>query len=363
MNHHRNWLAVTALMFWVAIFVHAQGEKLVIPAGTPEDQALQAISKETDADKRTAMYEDFVQKFSSNPVAVAYGNWQLAQAYQEKGDFEKALSAGDKAAAAAPHDMDILVSLVSIAQQAKADDKVFNYSVQGGDTFNALSSADDKAAAQSSHDFLEAAAYNVIVTAPNAKGRVAYIERFTPAFPDSRFADSITSYAMMSFSELNDMPRLVAYGEKVLAKNPENLPTLLLLAYAYSDDAKPGSLAKSVSYAQKAIAVAKADAPDADASRKASAGVAHSTLGYDLMKQDKTQAAVSELKTATVLLKGQDQQADALALYRLGYAYAKLNKVSDAREVLTEAVKISGPVQQPARDLLTKVNAARAQGR
>jgi hypothetical protein len=47
----------------------------------------------------------------------------------------------------------------------------------------------------------------------------------------------------------------------------------------------------------------------------------------------------------------------------LGYAYAKTNKVSDARDVLEQAVKIEGPVQQPAQELLTKVNAARAKAK
>jgi tetratricopeptide (TPR) repeat protein len=149
----------------------------------------------------------------------------------------------------------------------------------------------------------------------------------------------------------------------MLAANPNNLPALLLLANTYVDDPKPGSLAKAVTYAQKAIEVAKADAPDADRSRKVSAGVAHSTLGYAYMKQDKTAPAIPELKSAAALLNGQDEQQYAIAMYRLGYAYAKLNQVSEARETLQEAVKINGPVQQPAQDLLTKVNAARAKGK
>ena len=45
----------------------AQVERIVIAAGTDEDHALQAINNEQDATKRLAMYEDFVQKFSSNP--------------------------------------------------------------------------------------------------------------------------------------------------------------------------------------------------------------------------------------------------------------------------------------------------------
>jgi tetratricopeptide (TPR) repeat protein len=156
---------------------------------------------------------------------------------------------------------------------------------------------------------------------------------------------------------------LVSYGEKTLAANPNSLGTLTLLANAYADDPRPGSLAKSASYALKTIEVAKADSPTADRSHRLAAGVAHSTLGYVYMKQEKTAAAIPELKSATALLKGEDDQSYALAMYRLGFAYGKLNKVTEAREVLTEAVKISGPVQQPAQDLLAKVNAARAKGK
>ncbi|MGC1536096.1 MAG: tetratricopeptide repeat protein, partial [Candidatus Sulfotelmatobacter sp.] len=78
---------------------------------------------------------------------------------------------------------------------------------------------------------------------------------------------------------------------------------------------------------------------------------------------DRTAAAIPELKAAAGQLKGEDDQQYSIALYRLGFAYAKLNRVSEAREVLTEAVKITGPVQAMSQDLLNKVNAARAKGR
>jgi tetratricopeptide (TPR) repeat protein len=137
----------------------------------------------------------------------------------------------------------------------------------------------------------------------------------------------------------------------------------LLLASAYVDDPKPGSLAKAVGYAQKAVAAAKADAPDADNGRKISAGVAHSTLGYAYMKQDKTPASVPELKSAVTLLRGLDEQQFAIAAYRLGYAYGKLNRMAEAREILQEAVKIQGPVQQMSKELLAKVSATRTAAR
>ena len=373
------WLQIPLLLAIFSLFSSAQVDRIVIPAGTPEDQALTAISNEQDAQKKLGMYQDFVQKFSSNPAAVAYGNWQISQLYQTAGDFQKALSFGDQALVGSPHNLDILVSQTNIAQQMKDNGKAMDYSIRGGEICNSIAKqpkpagvsdqdfatriADEQNTAKGSCEYLEGAAFNTIASESDAKTRMADIERFTPAFPDSRFQEPVANYAMMSLSELKDMPRMIAYGEKTLAANPNSLAALLLLAGTYVDDPKPGSTAKAVTYAQKAIEVAKPDAPDADRSHKISAGAAHSTIGYAYLKEDKTAAAIPELKSAAVLLKGLDDQQYAIALYRLGFAYAKVNKVTDAREVLTEAVKISGPVQQPAQELLTKVNAARAKGR
>jgi tetratricopeptide (TPR) repeat protein len=356
------WSVVAVVVFF-SLLSHAQLEKIVIPAGTPEDQALQAISNETDAQKKLPMYEDFLTKFAANPAAVAYGNWQVSQYYETAGDLPKAMEYGDKALAGAPHNLDILVSQVNIAQRAKDGAKIIAYATQGGGVYNSLTSDADKAAGQNSYDFLEAAAYNAIVAETNAKARMGYVERFTPAFPNSRFADGVTSYAMMALSDLKDMARLVAYGEKTLASNPTHLPTLLLLANTYVEDPKPGSLAKGITYARKAIEVAKASAADADTAHKISAGVAHSTLGYAYMKQEKTTLALPELKAATGLLKGQDDQQYAIAAYRLGFAYGKLNRMAEAREILLDAAKVSGPMQPSIQELLAKVNGARAKAR
>ncbi|MGA9306191.1 MAG: hypothetical protein WBW31_12390 [Candidatus Sulfotelmatobacter sp.] len=374
-------VVVTFCFFFLPSSANAQADRIVIPAGTPEDHDLQAITNEQDAAKKLAMYQDFVQKYSSNPAAVAYGNWQLSQAYQAAGDLGKALDYGDKALAGSPRNLDILVSQANIAQQAKDDTKLVDYAARGGTVCNSIGkqpkpdgmSADDfsrqveeeKSAAKNNCDFLESAGFNAIASENDAKSRMADIEKYSAAFPDSKFQDQVSSYAMYTLGpgQLNDQARLVAYGEKTLAANPNSLPALLLLAGSYVDDPKPGSVAKAVTYSQRAIAAAKADDPGADKSRKLSAGVAHSVLGYAYIKQDRTTAAIPELKSAAALLKGADDQQYSIALYRLGFAYAKLSRVNEARDVLMEAVKISGPVQAMSQDLLNKVNAARAKGK
>jgi tetratricopeptide (TPR) repeat protein len=372
-------LPILLYTLFFSLVLCAQVDRIIIPAGTPEDQALQAISNEPDVQKKLTMYQDFVQKFASNPAAVAYGNWQISQSYQAAGDLQKAVDYGDKALVGSPRNLDILVSQAGIAQQMKNNAKLMDYSTRGGEVCNSFAKEakpsgmsdqefashveDERNSTKNSCEFLEATAFNAIASENDAKTRMNYIERFTPAFPKSRFEDQVTSYAMVSLSELKDTSQLVAYGEKTLQANPNSLAALLLLANLYVEDPKPGSLNKAITYAEKAIAVAKADAPDADRSHKVSAGVAHYTVGYAYLKQDKTAAGIPELKTAGTLLKGQDDQSYALTMFRLGFAYAKLNRVTEARDALNEAVKISGPAQQPAQDLLAKVNAARAKGK
>lgn len=367
-------VVMAVLLFCLSSF--AQLEKIIIPAGTPEDKDLVVISEEQDGQKRIGMYEEFVQKYSANPAAVAYGNWQISQSYQTAGDLDKALSYGDKALAGMPTSMDILVSQVNIAQQMKSNAKVMEYAVRGGTAYNtagkqpkpegmtdeqfAARLAEGKESNKSSYEFMEAAAYNTIADEKDSKARMNYIERFAPAFPASRFEEPVAQYAMFTLGQLNDSARLFSYGEKALAANPNSMPTMLLLANTYVEDSRPASWAKAITYSQRVIELAKADAPDADKSRKLSAGVAHSTLGYAYAKQEKAAAAVPELKAAAVLLKGQDDVSYATALYRLGWAYGKTRKTAEARAVLEEAIKIPGPLQGPCRELLATVNAQKA---
>jgi tetratricopeptide (TPR) repeat protein len=368
---------VSSTLFFISQ-ASAQMDRIVIAAGTDEDHALQVISSEQDAQKKLALYEDFVQKYSSNPQAVAYGNWQLAQAYEGAGDMPKALEYGDKALTASPHNLDILVSQTGIAQQAKNNLKLMDYAARGGEICNSIAKqtkpegmsdddfarkiAEDKAAAQNNCDFLETSGFNAITAETDPKSRMTEIEKFTAGYPDSKFGEQVSNYAMYTLGpgQLNDQARLVSFGEKTLAANPNSLPALLLMANYYAES---NSSAKAITYAQKAIEVAKADSPEADKSRKLSAGAAHSTIGWAYLKQDKSTAAIPELKTAAGLLKGQDEQQYARTLYGLGFAYGKLNKLTEAREVLTEAVKIPGPLQAMSQDLLTKVNSARAKGK
>ena len=205
-------LAVSCFLVFTICQAGAQVERIVIAAGTEEDHALQAINNEQDASKRLAMYEDFVQKFSSNPQAAAYGNWQLAQAYQANGDLQKSLDYGDKALASSPHNLEILVSQEGTALQAKNNAKAIEYSAKGGEVCHSIAKqpkpegmsdedfarkvSEETEANKSSCDFLETGGINVIAAETDPKSRMAEIEKFSAAYPDSKYNDQVSNLAM-----------------------------------------------------------------------------------------------------------------------------------------------------------------------
>lgn len=355
----------------------AQVERIVIAAGSDEDHALQDINNEQDPAKRVPMYEAFVQKFSSNPQAQAYGNWQLAQAYAAGGDFQKALDSGDKALTGAPRDLGILATQASSAIQAKDSFRAMTYVAKGGEVCHSIGKqtkpadmsdddfarkvSNEKDSSRDDCDFLENTGINAIATEPKAKNRMTEIEQFTSAFPDSKYGDQVSKFVVYTLGpgQLNDQARLVTFGEKMLASDPNSVLALLLLGSNYVDS---GNYAKAISYSQKVIQLTKADAPDADKKAKMTAGTAHNTIGWAYLKQEKNEAAIPELKAAAALVKGQDDEQYVRAMYGLGFAYAKQNRLTEAREVLTPAAKIAGPMQAMTEDLLLKVNRARAKG-
>jgi tetratricopeptide (TPR) repeat protein len=365
----RHSLVSALLGFLFTAVAGAQVTRILIPAGTPEDAAIQEITKEADAEKRLALAQDFLQKFSANPMAVAYGNLQISQYYSAKGDNQQALAYGDKALAAVTNDLDILGSQASLALEIKDYAKVVDYAYRGGVAVQGIAKQpkpagmsdqdfaarleQERAGAQQSCEYLEGLAVNAIGSEPDGKQKVAEAEKFESAFPKSKYGAQVGEYVVVALQQMNDVSRLAAYGQRAVAADPDNASLLSVLASALVET--NAYFERAMEYARKAIVLAKADAPGADTNRKLAAGAAHTALGFGLMKQEKNTAAIAELKTALGLLN-EDPVGSQKASYFLAYAYAKSKNYAEARQILHKLVATPGPFQQPARELLAKVS-------
>jgi hypothetical protein len=309
---------------------------------------------------------------------VAYGNWQLAQQYMDLSDPAKAMQYGEKAIAIQPHNLEMLVLLSTVAARLKDNGKGVEYALRGAEAFNgiaarpkpegmeaedfALRVQQDQDAIRPSYEYLESAGLNAMVAEENAHKRMGYIERYVAGFRSSRLEENVLQLAVYTLGQLNDSARMVSFAEKALAANPTSVSMLAVLGDAFADSAAPANWTRGEGYARKALDLAKTQKATDENRLALYQGLAHSALGYALLKQEKTAPAIVELKSAAEQLKS-NPDVHAPALYRLGFAYAKSGKLAEGKTVLTELAAMPGPYQQPARDLLAKVDAGLAKAK
>jgi tetratricopeptide (TPR) repeat protein len=352
---------------------HAQVTRIMLPAGSPEDKALQAIANEEDAAKRVAMLQEFLKAYAANPQAVAYGEWQLSQSYSDAGDTANALAHGQKAVELQPGNLEILIAVATVAQKAKSTDTVMDCVIRGGTAFNGIAKKtrpegmdpedfklrlqQEQEPYRQSYEYLEVTGLNAMVGEQDARKRMGYVERYIAAFPGSRFEDQVMQLAVYTLGQTNDSARLLTFGEKALAANPNSVSMLVALANSLAESSDQKLVSRAESYAHQALDLCSKQVATEENKLALYAGLAHSALGYAMLKQEKNVPAIAELKVASTDLKS-TPDAYSAAMYRLGFAYAKTGKLPEAKATLTEVARTSGPYEQPAKDLLAKVEAA-----
>ena len=368
----RRWLArIVSSLFLITASASAQIVTINLPAGSPADQDLQAISKESDAAKQKAMYTEFVTKYAAEPQAAAYGYSQLAQIALAAGDAKQAMELGEKSLVAEPRNLEMLVSQVQFAQNLKLTARVVDYAARGAKAINGIGSqpkpagmSDDQFASdndqqrrssQQAYDFLQAAAYSAITTEQDPDKRWSEIAQFDAAFPDSRFAEQTAQLGMYALQQKGDYAQLAQYGGRVADAHPKSLGVLALLAGMLAEDPKRGYDTAAITYGRRAADVAAGLDLESDPAMRLSAGIAHGALGWVYMKQEKTAAAIGEFKTAAPLVAG-NEASYSTVMFRMGFAYAKLKDYPSARAALNKCAAVKGPYQQESRKLLVKVN-------
>jgi tetratricopeptide (TPR) repeat protein len=147
----------------------------------------------------------------------------------------------------------------------------------------------------------------------------------------------------------------------VLAKNPNSIGMLLLLADDYSE--KNEQLDKAEAYAKKAAGLCEtAKKPEGiteeDWQKQITLqkGLALSALGQVNLEKKDNAAAVKNLTAATPLLKS-NSATYARNQYRLGFAYANLKNTPAAKKAFTEAASVESPYKAAAQGKLKDIAA------
>ena len=138
--------------------------------------------------------------------------------------------------------------------------------------------------------------------------RAAELVQFAQMFPDSPYADQAMGVAAASYRQTQNTAKMIEVANGLLAKDPNNVGMLLLLADYYSE--KGEQLDKAEADAKKATAVlADAKKPEGVTDEQwqqqvsLQKGLALSALGQVNIQKKTNAAAVENLKQASPLLK------------------------------------------------------------
>jgi tetratricopeptide (TPR) repeat protein len=347
------------------------GKRISVRAGTPEDQAIAAISKATSPQQKLTLLDKFAADHPSGDMALM-ADRMYVDTYMSLKNYPKVYEYGDKALAIDPNDLQVAVSCVRAAQLQNNTAKLFSYGLQVGEMAARYKAepppagypADEWAAqkqqalasAKPSIDWVAGVLFHAAATAPSATQRAAYLEKFIDAFSGSTYAENAEYHIAEAYHRAGQNEKMLAFVKKRVAANPDDVGMQLLLADYLStkgtelDQAETSAnkVIQLLSTAQKPAGMADAQWQKQSSNQK---GLAYSALGQVYVNQKKDDEAVKAFEQAKPLLVGSTENS-ARNLYRLGYTLAKMKRYTEARAALEEAAKPNTPYRAMSEKLL-----------
>jgi tetratricopeptide (TPR) repeat protein len=362
---------------------HAQiGKYVPIPAGSDADHALTEINGTTDPAQKLALIDKFAVNIAQGDLAIIADDLYVNYYIGAK-NYDKAFEYGDKLFMLDPDSFSNGVNMVRAAQEKGDIDKLFTYGdkVAGilkrykespppeGKSQGDWDSA-KKTTLGSIHDsliYVEQLTFNGAYQTQDLTKRAGLLVRFAQIFPDSPYADQAMGVAAASYRQIQNVPKMLEAANGVLARDPNNLGMLILLADYYSE--KGEQLDKAETYAKKAVAVLEtAKKPEGLTDEQwlqqsaLQKGLALSALGQVNIQKKANAQAVENFKAAAPLLKP-DANSYARNQYRLGFALLNLKKVPEAKAALADAASVNSPYKALAQEKLKAMSGAAARAK
>jgi len=360
------------------------GKSVSVAAGTPEDKALTDIYAATDGPDKIALLDTFMADYGKGDLELL-GDQLYVQSYLAQKNYAKVYEYGDKVLALDPDNFSTAVIMVHAAEEQGDTAKLFDAGEKvaaivtrykaapapegtAADTWTAQRQVVLKTV-EGDLGYVQYALLNAAYKTSNAAARAALLERYAATFPDSTYTVSAREQTAIAYQQAQNAPKMLAAAQSLLTSNPDDISMLILLADTWCNDA--AHLDKAAAYAQHALdLLAQAKKPDGvdDAQWQKQValqkGLAYSSLGEVNVNKGgtRTAQAIDQFKQASPLLKS-DTFSYAQNQYRLGFTLAKMQRIPEARVVLTEVVGLDSPYKSRALDTLNKIGGPVSSGK
>ena len=373
---------LTALFLLFAFLVPAcqaqqLGKPVMIPAGSDADHQLNAINN-ADASQKLALIDGFAKAFPESDMQIV-ADEQYVNYYLNAKRYDKAFEYGDKLFALDPDNYLNAVNMVRAAAEKGALDRLYTYGEKANSILSRYKaspppegiSADDWARLKSDklatlkedQDYVEQCLLNGAYNSKDPGKKADDLVRFAKMYPGTAQSDQALMVAATAYQQAQNRGKMQEIINNALAKDPNNIDMMLLIADDYSENGE--QLDKAEAYARRAISLTdSAKKPEQltdeqwNQQTSVQKGWAYSTIGQVDLQQRQESQAIGNLLKAGPLLKS-NAAMYARNQYRLGFAYLNLKKNADATKAFTEAAAIDSPYKAMAQQKLDELGAAK----
>jgi tetratricopeptide (TPR) repeat protein len=211
-------------------------------------------------------------------------------------------------------------------------------------------------------DPAEENAFKAFGTAASDDAKITAGEDFEQKYPNSRYVETVQATLVNLYYNKQAWDKFYPEADKVLAKDPDNVPVLTLVGwviprvYKADDPTEPAKLDQSEKDEKHALELISTMTKPAgltddqfNQAKASAASQAHSGLGMTYFRKNDFEDSAKELDSAT----GETSEVDPADLYVLGVDYQKLNRNSDAVAAYNKCSQIPGGLQDRCKQSAT----------
>jgi tetratricopeptide (TPR) repeat protein len=353
------------------------GKNVSIPAGSDVDHQLSAIAA-ADPAQKLSLIDDLSKAHPDGDYQIV-ADEQYVNYYINAKQYDKALEYGNKLFTLDPDNYANAVSMVRASSEKGDTDKLYLYGEKANSILQKYKSSPAPEGAKpeewdrnkseklislkDDQDYVRETLFAAAYNAKDPGKKADYFLRFSKMYPDTPEGEQALTMAASAYQQAQNRPKMLEVANSALAKDPNDIGMLLLLADDYSE--KGDQLDKAEAYAKKAGTLTdSAKKPDnlTDDQWKQQTsiqkGLSFSALGQINLQKKQNQQAADNLVKAAPLLKG-NPVLYARNEYRLGYAYLNLKRNADATKAFTEAASVDTPYKAPSQQKLAELKGAK----